>query len=58
MIFFFNLKKSLLFLIEGKLFYSIVLVSTKYQHESAMSIYIYVPSLLKLPPTSLPILPL
>lgn len=36
MIFFFNLKKSLLFLIEGKLFYSIVLVSSKHQHESAI----------------------
>ena len=38
MIFFFNLKKSLLFLIEGKLFYSIVLVSSKHQHESAIGL--------------------
>ena len=35
-----------------------LLFSVKPQHESAISIYIYIPSLLKLPSISLPIPPL
>ena len=41
-----------LFLIEGKLLYSIVLVSAKYQHESTTGIPMSPPSWISLPPPS------
>ena len=47
----------ILFLIGGKLLYNIVLVSAIHQHESATG-YTYVPSLLNLPRTSDPTVPL
>ena len=46
------------FLIEGYLIYRILLFSVKPQHESAIGVYIYIPSLWNLPPVSLPIPPL
>ena len=48
------------FLIEGQLLYRILLFSVKPQHESAVGlcIYTHIPSLLTLPPISLPIPPL
>ena len=45
-----------LFLIEGYLLYSTVLVSTKHQHESAIGLPMSLPTWTS--PTSLPILPL
>ena len=54
--FFFFFKKFIYFLIEGYLLYSILLFSVKYQPESAIGVP-YVPSLLNLPPISLPIPP-
>ena len=47
----------ILFLIGGKLLYTIVLVSAIHQHESAIG-YTYAPSLLNLPRTSDPTVPL